>query len=87
MQKLTGRHIHNTQEQNEAFRATWDATNARYKAAENRSISWQLIIVYNDSPDKTAILNFDTYREAEENKRAFENYGKCRTVVIIQKVH
>lgn len=79
--------MHNTPEQNAAFRAAWDATNARWKASEGCRISWQLIIVYNDTPTETSILDFDTYKEAEENKRAFENYGKCRTVVIIQKVH
>lgn len=79
--------MHNTPEHNAAFRAAFDATNARWKAAENRPISWQVIIVYNDTPDQTAILDFDNYREAEENKRAFENYGQCRVVRIIQKVN
>lgn len=79
--------MHNTPEQNAAFRAAFDATNARYKASEGCQISWQVLIVYNDSPNETAILDFDTYKEAEENKRAFENYGKCRTVSIIQTVN
>ena len=79
--------MHNTPQQNADFRAAFDATNARYKAAEGRPISWQVIIVYNDAPDQTAILDFKTYKEAEENKRAFENYGKCKVVRIIQLVN
>ena len=79
--------MHNTPEQNAAFKTAFSATNARYKASEGCPISWQVLIVYNDAPNETAILDFKTYKEAEENKRAFINYGKCLSVSIIQKVN
>lgn len=81
--------MHNTPEQNAAFKATFDATNARYKALENKQIklSWELHIRYMDSPNENAVLEFDTIKEAEENKRAFINYGKCSNVFILQKVN
>lgn len=76
----------NTPKQNDEFRKAWDAVNTRYRAAENCSISWQVLIVYSDTPNETAILNCKTYKEAQDTKRSFDNYGKCKTVAIIQKV-
>lgn len=81
--------MYNTPEQNKAFKEAFDSTNARFNALKDKEIrlSWEVHIVYNDAPNENAILKFDTIKEAEENKRAFINYGKCSNVFILQKVN
>ena len=48
--------MHNTHEQNEAFRKAWDSTNARWKAQTNKAKKMthsEIIDFYDTHPDLT----------------------------------
>ena len=46
------------------------------------SNTYRVSIVYNDAPNETAILVYNSLNEALEAKQAFINYGKCKSVNI-----
>lgn len=72
--------MHNTPEQNEAFRKTFDATNARWKAQNKQQRKYVLTLFANTGG--TASLPYDTHNEALQMRQAFMNTGDYRDAKI-----
>lgn len=72
--------MHNTPEQNEAFREAFDATNARWKAQNKQQRKYVLTLFANTGG--TSSLPYDTHNEALQMRQAFMNTGDYRDAKI-----
>lgn len=80
-----GNTMHNTAEQNEAFRKAFDATNVRWKAAVANDTKLSYILTLFANNGETATLNYDTRAEAVSMRQAFMNMGDYRDAVVTTK--
>jgi hypothetical protein len=62
--------MHNTPEQNEAFRKAWDATNARWKAQQKTYSVWVL-----DRANQLTEYKYSSQLEADNASDTFEADG------------
>ena len=77
--------MHNTAEQNEAFRKALDATNARWKASVAHDTKPTHVLTLFANNGETATLTYDTRAEAVSMRQAFMNMGDYRDAVVTVK--
>ena len=44
---------------------------------------YKVLIVYNDAPNETAVIECKSFNDALHTRQAFINYGKCKSVIIV----